>query len=150
MKKLTTVLIATLILITMQNQAFAATSEVTWTDYKEYRDIDPGNESRKHFRERTFKDLEKHFAKLAEKLPEGQILKIDVTDVDLAGDTHAGGINRLRIVKEIYFPKMSFSYQLVNADGSVAQSADVELKDMNFMMSGNLRYRNKNDTKIYK
>lgn len=34
--------------------AFAATSEVTWTDYKSYRDIDSGNDGRKQFRERTF------------------------------------------------------------------------------------------------
>ena len=45
--------------------AFAASSEVTWTDYKSYRDIDAGNENRKSFRERTFREFEKHFAKLA-------------------------------------------------------------------------------------
>ena len=64
--------------------AFAATSEVTWTDYKSYRDIDEGNDGRKQFRERIFKDFEEHFAKLAATLPAEQTLKIDVTDVDLA------------------------------------------------------------------
>ena len=123
--------------------ALAADSEVTWTDYKSYRDIDPGNDGRKQFRERTFKDLEKHFAKLAASLPEGQILKIDVTDVDLAGDTNAAGINRTRIVKQIYFPRMNFSYQLLDADGKVVQSDEVVLKDMNFMSGSNLKYRNK-------
>ncbi|MCW8834112.1 MAG: DUF3016 domain-containing protein [Colwellia sp.] len=143
MKKLTTILITILTLVTFQSQAYAATSEVTWTDYDKYRDIKSGDESRKHFRERTFKHFEKHFAKLAEQLPEGQVLKIDVTDVDLAGDTNAGGINRLRIVKEIYFPRMDFSYQLVNADGSVVKEDTVELKDMDFMSGSNLKYRNK-------
>ncbi len=141
MKNITTMLIGMLTLITLQNQANAATSEVTWTDYKEYRDIHAGEESRKHFRERTFKNFEKHFAKLASKLPEGQVLKIDVTDVDLAGDTHAGGINRMRIVKEIYSPRMNFSYQLENADGSEVTAGEIKLKDMNFMSTSNLRYR---------
>jgi len=141
MKTLTTILLAACTIVSLQSVAYAATSEVTWTDYKKYRDIHPGNESRKHFRERTFKNLEKHFTKLAKNLPEGQILKIDVTDVDLAGDTHVGGINRMRVVKDIFFPRMNFSYQLVSASGSEVISGKVELKDMSFMSTGSLRYR---------
>lgn len=135
-----TLLISTVLL--MPN-AIAANSEVTWTDYKKYRDIHEGNEGRKSFRERTFKDFEKHFSELAAQLPEKQTLKIDVTDVDLAGDTHAGGINRMRIVKDIYFPRMNFSYQLVDEGGKVLKSEDVVLKDMNFMSGSNIKYRNK-------
>ena len=123
--------------------ALAASSEVTWTDYKSYRDIDSGNDGRKSFRERTFKDFEKHFAKLAANLPEAQTLKIDVTDVDLAGDTNAGGINRMRIVKQIFSPRMNFSYQLLDAEGNVIQADDVVIKDMNFMSGSSLKYRNK-------
>lgn len=140
MKMLATTLLALFTVISLQSVAYAATSEVIWTDYKKYRDIDPSNGGRKHFRERTFKKFEKHFSKLAEKLPEGQVLKIDVTDVDLAGDTNIGGINRLRIVKDIYFPRMNFSYQLINADGSEVLSGKIKLKDMSFMMGSNLRY----------
>ncbi len=141
MKILTTSLLAILTTMSLHNVAYAATSEVTWTDYKKYRDIHPGNESRKHFRERTFKNLEKHFTKLAEKLPKGQVLKLDVTDVDLAGDTHVGGINRMRIVKEIYSPRMAFSYQLVNADGSEILADKEVLRDMSFMSTSSLKYR---------
>lgn len=121
--------------------AYAATSEVTWTDYKKYRDIRPGSESRKHFRERTFNNFEKHFAKLAQNLPVEEVLKINVTDVDLAGDTHAGGVNQVRIIKEIYYPRMKFSYELINADGQVITSGNVDLKDMRFMVTNN-KYRN--------
>ena len=123
--------------------AFAASSEVTWTDYKSYRDIDAGNENRKSFRERTFREFEKHFAKLAATLPEGQVLKIDVTDVDLAGDTNAAGIHRTRIVKQIYMPRMNFSYQLFDAEGKVIQADEAVVKDMNFMSGNSLKYRNK-------
>jgi len=146
MKTITITLIALFAIISLQNTALAATSEITWTDYDKYRDIYPSNnESRKFFRERTFKNFEKYFAKLAESLPEGQVLKIEVTDVDLAGDARfSGGIHRLRIVKDIYFPRMKFSYQLVNADGNEVVSAEVELKDMNFMFAigRTLKYRN--------
>jgi len=119
----------------------AATAEVTWKNPDKYRDVDPGDGSKKRFRERTFKGFEKHFNKLAEKLSADQTLKIEVTDVDLAGDTHTGGINRLRIVKELYYPKLTFSYQLLDADKSVIKSDDVKLKDMNFMTGGNLKYK---------
>ncbi len=142
MKILTTTLLTLFTIVSFQNVAYAATSEIIWTDYEKYRDIRSGNENRKSFRERTFKNLEKHFTKLAENLPEGQVLKIEVTDVDLAGDTHVGGINRYRIVKDIYFPRMNFSYQLVEADGSEVVNAEIVLKDMNFLRGNSLKYRN--------
>lgn len=143
MKKMILVLLSVVSFFSFQNIAIAATSEVTWKDYKEYRDIYPGNSgSKKSFREQTFKNFEKHFTKLAAKLPEDQILKIEVTNVDLAGDTRVGGINNYRIVKSIYFPSMKFSYQLLAKDGTVLKKADVDIKDMNFMTGSNLKYRN--------
>lgn len=143
MKKLTITLLAMFTVVLLPNVVYAATSEVTWTDHEKYRDIHSGNEGRKHFRERTFKSFEKHFAKLAEDLPKGQTLKVNVTDVDLAGDTRSGGINQLRIIKDIYFPRMNFSYELTDTDGSIITSGEIILKDMNFMMGSNSKYRNK-------
>lgn len=143
MKKLMTTLLALFTFVSFLPVAYAATSEVTWTAHEKYRDIYPGSEGRKKFRERTFKNFEEHFTKLAENLPEGQMLKINVTDVDLAGDTHSAGINQLRIVKEIYYPRMNFSYKLVNTDSNIVTSGEIILKDMNFMMGSNLKYRNK-------
>jgi len=139
------ILIVTLLTtsLLLSPNTFAASSEVTWTDYKSYRDIHEGNGGRKQFRERIFKDFEKHFAELAATLPEGQTLTIEVTDVDLAGDTHLGGINRTRVVKHMYPPRMNFSYKLVDAEGKVIQSDEVILKDMNFMSGTSLKYRNK-------
>lgn len=143
MKKLMITLLVLFTFVSLLPVAYAATSEVTWADHEKYRDIYSGSDGRKSFRERTFKNLEKHFAKLAENLPEGQVLKINVTDVDLAGDARSGGINQLRVVKEIYFPRMNFSYELINTDGSILTSDEIVLKDMNFMMGSNLKYRNK-------
>ena len=143
MKKsmITLLTIATFVLF--PQLTYAATAEVTWTDYEKYRDIKPSGENRKYFRERVFKKFEKHFTKLAEMLPEGQVLKLDITDVDLAGDTHSGGINQIRIIKDIFFPKLNFSYTLHDANGSVIISDNVELKDMTFMMTNTLKYKNK-------
>ncbi len=122
---------------------FSASSEVTWVDYKNYRDINSGTEGKKHFRERTFKEFEKHFAKLAATLPDNHELKIEVTDVDLAGDTNAAGISRMRIIKDLYIPRMAFSYQLLDSNSKVVLADEVNLKDMNFMSNSQLKYRNK-------
>jgi hypothetical protein len=142
MKKSILILGLALVSTLIVPNAMAASSEVTWTDYEKYRDIHEGKEGRKHFRERTFKQFEEHFSKLASTLPENHTLKIDVTDVDLAGDTLAGGVNRMRIVKDIYSPKMTFSYQLADENGTVIKEEEVKLKDMNFMSNNSLKYRN--------
>ena len=140
----TSISIVTVIMtsILLMPNVMAANSEVIWTDYKSYRDIKESNEGRKNFREKVFKNFEKHFTQLAARLPENQTLKIEVTDVDLAGDTRVIGIDRLRIVREIDFPRLNFSYQLLDENHKVIKSEDVVLKDMNFMSGSNARYSN--------
>ena len=143
MNKIISVLSLVAITLLLMPSAFAATTEVTWGDYKKFRDIDSGNEHRKPFRERTFKEFEKHFTKLASTLPEKQMLKVDVTDVDLAGDTRFDSTNQIRVVKDLYFPRLNFSYTLIDEKGQVIQEETIVLKDMNFMQGGNLKYRSK-------
>jgi hypothetical protein len=143
MKKLTIIFTLFISFAFLAQSAMAASIEVKWTEPSKYRDVKPSNNgSRKHFEEQTFKNLEKHFTKLAKQLPENQTLKIEVTDVDLAGDVNHGGINRLRIIKEIYFPRIKFSYELVDNDKKSIVSGEVNLKDMNFMIGSRLKYRN--------
>ena len=54
----------------------AAEVEVKWSNSDKYSDMDAGEEHRKHFKERTFKSFEKHFAELAARLPEQQSLSL--------------------------------------------------------------------------
>lgn len=117
----------------------AATSEVTWTNSDKYRDVDAGIGHRAKFKARTFAHFEKHFATLATKLPEGQTLLIDVQDVDLAGDVHQN-MQRVRVIKGVFFPRIKFSYQVIDSNKKSISSGDVNLKDMNFMMGSKLRY----------
>tara|TARA_R110000744_G_scaffold203536_3_gene322425 strand:- start:609 stop:1109 length:501 start_codon:yes stop_codon:yes gene_type:complete len=142
MTKIITCLLSLAIVISQNSAVQAAQVEVKWTNPDKYTDVDAGEEHRQHFKDRTFKAFEKHFAKLAELLPENQKLIFDITNVDLAGDVNFGGVKRIRIVKDLFFPRMEFSYQLLNADNSVIKSEEVSLKDMGFMMHSGLRYRN--------
>ena len=134
---------AMVILCITSSYLLAGTVEVKWTDPDSYRDIRSGTQHPKHFRKNTFNVLEKHLAKLADKLPQGQILKIDVTDVDLAGEIFYGNSHQLRVVKEANFPRMVFSYQLINADKTLATSGAADIKDMNFLQFNSPAYRNK-------
>jgi len=126
----------------LSSSVLAAKVEMKWTDPDEYTDIHAGENNRKHFREQTFKNLDKHFSKLASQLPGDQTLKVEVTNIDLAGTTFHGGMTRIRVVKEMYPPRMEFSYQVVNADNSLILKGEAKLKNMSFMMGRTLRYRN--------
>jgi hypothetical protein len=133
--------------------------EVEWVEPSEYRDIRPSNESKKRFEKRTFKAIEKYLMKLAEDLPEGQTLKLSVTDVDLAGRVEFGnsaivntgfgfsrlggaGASNIRIIERIDFPRMTFSYELVDSDGSTMLAGEENLRDLGFQQRVGSRVRN--------
>lgn len=141
MKKLNIVISASLSVLLAVPMALAGTSEVTWQNPEKYRDIYAGQEHRAKFKKRVFNEFEQHFAKLAEQLPKEQTLRVTVTDVDLAGDVHET-MDRIRVVKDLYIPRMTFSYQLVDTSGQTIREGEEHLKDMSFMMRSGLRYNN--------
>ena len=113
--------------------------EVVWQSPEDYTDVRPANQSRKRFMEQTFNRLEKHFTKLAKRLPEDYQWQLTVTDLDLAGQVWPAsfvgfgqGGQDVRLIKDIDIPRMTFSYQLIS-DGKTLKQADVELKDMGFL-----------------
>lgn len=141
MKKFSKTIVAMLSMIILLPNAMAGTSEVTWTSPEKYRDIEPATESKKRFQDSVMKNLEEHILELASKLPEGQALKVNVTDVDLAGDVNFSSSRQVRVVKDIYFPRIKFDYKLESASGEIISQGDVDLKDMNFLRHGKLKYR---------
>lgn len=76
----------------------------------------------------------------APKLTDGQKLSVTFTDIDLAGDFQPTrpGLNNVRIVREIYLPRMSLNFQLTGADGKVVKEGERNLTDINFMMNINI------------
>lgn len=71
-------------------------------------------------------------------LAEGQVLKLTFADIDMAGDFEpwrGAEYNDVRIVKDIYPPRMSFSYKLVDTSGSVVKEGSEKLIDMSFQMN---------------
>ena len=122
--------------------------KITWQSPQDYRDIRPSNQTRKSFRNQIFNEFDETFEKLAEELPEGQLLEVTVTDVDLAGQVWPGsfvgvghGADDIRVIKRIHIPRLEFSFNLKDADGNVLKTGEVKIKDMNFLDRLSVRFR---------
>ncbi len=121
--------------------AWAGDVSVRWEKPDDYTDIRPTNESRDGFRDRVCKELGKVFEGYGKKLPDGVKLEITVLDLDLAGDVRPmmHGNNDIRIVKDIYWPRMTINYVLKDASGKVlSEATKEEIKDMNFLMASHI------------
>ena len=87
-------------------------------------------------RDQVLQELSRHFDKLAARLPAGQQLDVQVTDIDLAGETWPSRFRGqdIRIVKGgADWPHMSLSYT-VTQDGKVVKSGKDDLSDMAYQM----------------
>ena len=100
----------------------------------------PGNESRKDFQDRVTQSLTAFFQEAAEDhLPEDQSLHLTITDVDLAGDVEYFFLafpQGIRVMRDVYFPGISFTYELKDEAGAVIKRGEENLKDMGYRFSG--------------
>lgn len=107
--------------------------QVEWSDFNDYRDVRAASEPRGTFHKRVKKSFEKFFKEYSNELPEGQTLSIMILDLDLAGHVELGSTRDIRVMKDIHFPRMDFSYTLTGADGKVLKEGEANLKDMNYL-----------------
>ena len=87
-------------------------------------------------------DFREFFEELGKKLPAGQDLKVEILDIDLAGDVFPRvPIRDVRVTKGSYdFPRIHLRYS-IEQDGKVLRSGERELADRNYQLSVN-SYRN--------
>ncbi len=115
-----------------------------------FKDADKFTDARERFVGDTSQyyldELAKHLKEVAAPhLAAGQKLTVTFTDIDLAGDFIPGGRpgqEDVRIIKSIYYPRMTLSFQLQDANGTVLKEGERHLTDMNFQMNLNLVGRN--------
>ncbi len=127
--------VITAALLALVPVAGAATLELAWGDPAKFTDIRAGEEGQTKFQERVMKELEKTFQKEAEKLPADQKLKIEIKDLDMAGEMeyfHPDFPFGLRVVRNAGFPSIKLSYELQDAKGKVLKSGDSRFSDMGF------------------
>jgi len=83
--------------------------------------------------ERTQHVLTQHFERLARALPDGQVLKVEITDVDLAGEVDAFSPHRLRVMGLLPdAPRLALRYELQQGDQVLARGED-RLSDLSYL-----------------
>lgn len=89
-------------------------------------------------RRATLTELQHYLVRRATRyLAPGQKLSITVTDIDLAGDFEPGRgpqWDDIRIVKDIYPPRINLSFRLAESDGRIVREGKRELRDDVFLM----------------
>jgi len=71
----------------------------------------------------------------AAELQQGQTLDIVVTDVDRAGSyaPSVGSLQPVRIVEDVYPPRITLHFRLLDSQGQVLREGDRKLTDLAFM-----------------
>jgi hypothetical protein len=117
--------------------AMAGEAKMSLLNPDKFTDIEPGNGTDKSFRKGLERAFTEELSKSAKALPVGQTLEVTFTDIDLAGEVDPvdmpGGY-QLRLLKDVYFPRLQFDYRVLDASGAVvSEQKGVELKDMSYL-----------------
>ena len=86
--------------------------------------------------EEVMRDVQAHLQRLADRhLGPGDALRIEVLDIDLAGDFNPlrRGGSELRVLTDITWPRMELRYTLSH-DGQVIASGQERISDMNYLV----------------
>ncbi|MFC7420687.1 DUF3016 domain-containing protein [Iodobacter arcticus] len=122
------------LLALISSNTWAGDAKITWQNPEKYSDIRASHEVQERFQEKLFKHFDKVFTELAAQLPTDSRLDITVTDFDLAGEIiprPGSSLNEVRIIKEIYSPKITFNYAYTHKDQIVSGAEN--LRDVNYM-----------------
>lgn len=122
---------------------------VQWTDPAQFSEIKYGG-SWESKRGTWVTDLAKYLRDEAgQRLARGQTLDVTITDIDRAGRYEPAvraDMQDIRIVKDIYPPRMTLNFVVKGADGQVIAEGQRKLVDHGFLMGANL---NNTDTLRY-
>lgn len=113
--------------------------QVTFVAPENFTDFRDSYFSTERGMEHLMGELRKHIVRTASPhLAPGQQLEVRFLNIDLAGDFEpwrGPNFDDIRIVKDLYAPRMQLEFRLLNADGTVAQEGKRDLHNMAFMMS---------------
>ena len=113
--------------------------DVRFGDLSKFTDLRVSTWTNPREREGLAEELRRHIERMApERLPAGQRLSVLITDVDMAGEYPpiTGGFSRdIRVIKDVYPPRIDLDFKLTRADGAVEREGHRELRDAGFMWS---------------
>ncbi len=121
-----------------QSTSAEPTVEVTFVEPENFTDVKDRYSAQKEVAQHYLNTLKEHVQRAAGKrLQPGQRLKVTITDIDMAGDFEpwrSPQLQDVRIIKDIYPPRIDLSYQLLDANGTVVAEGKRELRDLAFNM----------------
>lgn len=121
-----------------------ARAEVNFLEPKKFTDV-KDSDLGDHERTTYLDSLRDHILQQAKYfVPAGHRLTVTFTDIDMAGDFEpwlGPWFSDVRIVKDIYPPRLALSFQLVDAAGQVVKQGKRELRDLAFLMKITLSFR---------
>lgn len=116
--------------------------DVRWTDPAQFSDIRYSSNRREAERGDWVADLAEYVRERAQKrLPAGERLEVEITDIRRAGTYepwHGPNLQDVRIMRDMYPPRMELRFQRLAADGSVIDAGERKLVDGAFMMRSSI------------
>jgi len=102
---------------------------VEWVSPENFKDAYSSSIKSDKSRQVVLDDLQKFIeAQASAELAEGQNLKISVTEVDLAGEYEPWiGNGDMRIMRDTYFARIDFTYELSDAAGTIVKQGSAKL-----------------------
>lgn len=127
---------------TTQDKAAAAankTVSVAFTNPEKFTDLKTSQMDSDKDRDYLMEQLKEYIVERATmRMADNQTLAVTIKDVDMAGDyePHLGPrLQDVRIIKDIYPPRIDLDFKLTDAGGRVLAEGTRELRDLSFMMS---------------
>lgn len=118
------------VLAAVGTQALAAGStQVSYLHPEKFSDAGFGTFERN----RTLRSLTEYFEVLAKRLPDGQLLRVEVLDVDLAGEVWPRTPSEVRVLRgRADWPHLSLRYTVLDGSRTV-RAGESHLADMNYL-----------------
>lgn len=113
--------------------------QVRWEDPAQFSEIRYSHNRWESRRGNWVQRLAEHLRdRIGEALPPGETLDVVITDIDLAGDYEPVGMERrdVRVVRDIYPPRMKLSFVRRGADGQVLDQGGRALSELGFLSLG--------------
>jgi Protein of unknown function (DUF3016) len=120
----------------------AAQVVVTFVAPEKFTDVKDDMRGSEQDRDRLLGALKVRIESLARRyLAAGQTLEIQVTDVDMAGEFEpwlGSDFEHIRILKEVYPPRMKLEFRLLDAEGRVVSAGKRHLQDFGYLTSSSI------------
>ena len=124
-------LLATALVSVAPPSGAAGNAQVSYVQPDRFTDIGFGSIDR----ERTLQSLTEYFDTLGKRLPDGQTLRIEVLDVDLAGEIWPRSAHEVRVLRgRADWPNMTLRYTLLEGSRTV-KAGEARLADMAYLFN---------------